>query len=165
MWRLVRATGTLDLNSAYLYVLLADRFSGTCAIAEQDGELVGLLTGFVPPEDPETYFVWQIGVAERARGGGLAGRLIDEVLARLPSVRFLEATVAPSNRASLALFTKTARRNGTSLIIQGGYGADLLSAPSGRDRAPSPFTHEPEPLLRVGPLRPSRLISTQEDPS
>ena len=33
MWALVREVGTLDENSAYLYVLFADRFRDTCAVA------------------------------------------------------------------------------------------------------------------------------------
>lgn len=141
MWALVREAGTLDLNSAYLYVLFADRFADTCAIAERAGHTVGVLTGFRPPRDPSTYFVWQIGVRPEVRGSGLAGRLIDAVLARHPDVRFVEATVSPSNAPSLALFGALARRHGAPLETLEGYGAELF-----------PFHHEREPLLRIGPL-------------
>jgi L-2,4-diaminobutyric acid acetyltransferase len=143
MWALVREAGTLDENSAYLYVLLADRFGDTCAVAERDGRLVAVLTGFRPPRDPSTYFVWQIGVHHDARGRGLASRLIDEVLARHPDVRFVEATVSPSNAASRALFAGLARRRGAALETLSGYGAALFPPP-----------HEREPLLRIGPFAP-----------
>jgi diaminobutyrate acetyltransferase len=143
MWALVREAGTLDANSAYLYVLLADRFRDTCALAERDGRLVALLTGFRPPRDPSTYFVWQIGVHPEARGAGLASRLIDEVLARHPDVRFVEATVSPSNAPSLALFGALARRRGAALATLEGYGPELF-----------PSSHEREPLIRIGPFPP-----------
>lgn len=146
MWALVHEAGTLDPNSAYLYVLLADRFADTCAVAERDGRLVGMLTGFRPPRDPSTYFVWQVGVSPSARGEGLAGRLLDEVVARHPEVRFLEATVSPSNAASDALFSGFARRHGAPLHRDKGYGAELFPRPHGG------AAHEPEPLLRIGPF-------------
>ncbi|MCB9619638.1 MAG: diaminobutyrate acetyltransferase [Sandaracinus sp.] len=146
MWALVHEAGTLDPNSAYLYVLLADRFADTCAVAERDGRLVGMLTGFRPPRDPATYFVWQVGVSPVARGEGLAGRMLDEVVARHPEVRFLEATVSPSNAASEALFAGFARRHGAPLHRGEGYGAELFPRPHGG------VPHEPEPLLRIGPF-------------
>lgn len=146
MWRLVRDVGTLDCNSVYLYILLADRFAETCAVAEADDQLVALLTGFCPPREPATYFVWQVGVDATARGRGLALRLIDHVLAALPEVRFLEATVSPSNTASQALFTGFARRRHAPLEIHPGYGAELFP------HVFTPAPHEPEPLLRIGPF-------------
>lgn len=148
MWALVHEVGTLDPNSAYLYLLLADRFADTCAVAERDGRLVAMLTGFVPPRDPSTYFVWQIGVDPSARGEKLASRLIDHVLARHPVVSFLEATVSPSNDASLALFRSFARRREATLATHAGYGAELFPHAPDRDRPP----HEAEPLLRIGPF-------------
>jgi diaminobutyrate acetyltransferase len=161
MWSLVHEVGTLDTNSAYLYLLLADRFADTCAVAERDGRLVAMLTGFVPPRDPVTYFVWQIGVDPSARGEKLASRLIDHVLARHPAVSFLEATVSPSNDASLALFRSFAQRRDAPLATHAGYGAELFPhAPdrSQHDRPPHDRPqHEAEPLLRIGPFASCRF--------
>jgi diaminobutyrate acetyltransferase len=154
MWALVREAGTLDANSAYLYVLLADRFRDTCALAERDGRVVAMLTGFRPPADPSAYFVWQIGVHPEARGAGLASRLIDAVLARHPDVRFVEATVSPSNAPSLALFGALARRRGAPLETLEGYGPELF-----------PTAHEREPLLRIGPLASTESHSPPRSPS
>jgi len=77
------------------------------------------------------------------------------VLARHPAVSFLEATVSPSNTASLALFRSFARRRDTTLATHEGYGAELF--PHAPDRAPDrpPHArppHEAEPLLRIGPF-------------
>lgn len=156
MWALVREVGTLDPNSAYLYILLADRFADTCAVAERDGRLVGMLTGFRPPGDLETYFVWQIGVSPQARGEGLAGRMLDEVVARHPEVRFVEATVSPSNEASLALFHAFARRRRAALQTSHGYGAEVFPT------LPGQLGHEPEPLLRIGPFVSSTATSSPD---
>lgn len=158
MWALVHEVGTLDPNSAYLYLLLADRFAGTCAIAERNGRVVAMLTGFVPPRDPSTYFVWQIGVSPSARGEKLASRLLDHVLARHPDVSFLEATVSPSNAASLALFQSFARRRDAALETHEGYRAELF--PRATDRPP----HEAEPLLRIGPFAPSSAPDPERIP-
>jgi len=146
MWALVHEVGTLDPNGAYLYLLFADRFADTCAIAERDGRLVAMLTGFVPPRDPSTYFVWQIGVSPSARGEKLASRLLDHALARCPAVSFVEATVSPSNSASRRLFRSFARRHDAPLATHAGYGAELFPHAPGRP------PHEAEPLLRIGPF-------------
>ena len=44
LWHLVKAVGTLDLNSSYAYVLMCRHFAHTCVLAELDGQTVG----FVP---------------------------------------------------------------------------------------------------------------------
>lgn len=158
IWSLREAVGTLDPNSAYLYLLLADRFRDTCAVAEDaSGGLVAFLTGFVPPRQPDTYFVWQIGVHTCARGLGLAGRLLDHVVDRLPAVRFLEATVSPSNTASSALFRAFARRREAKLVVSAGYPADRFPAVEP--------PHEAEPLYRIGPFEPSPTSSPTENTS
>lgn len=141
LYQLVRDAGTLELNSVYFYVLFADRFANTCVIAELDGRPVGVLVGFVPPEQPDTYFVWQVGVHPEARGRAFARRMIADVVARLPGVRFIEATVSPSNAPSDALFRSVARHFGGELKVTGGYPPTLFPGP-----------HEAEHLYRIGPI-------------
>lgn len=149
LWELVREAGTLDLNSSYAYLLLADRFRETCVIAEDAaGHPRGFLTGFIDPSARETFFLWQIGVHPAARGQRLASQMIDEVLARprCRPVMYLETTVSPSNEASAALFRSFARRRGVPLEISTGYAQHLF--PSAEPGA----AHEAEPLYRIGPF-------------
>jgi len=80
IWEMVHRSGTLDLNSAYCYIMLGKYFPDTCAIAEADGRPIGFVTGFRVPARPDTWFVWQISIAEEARGQGLARRLLEHVL-------------------------------------------------------------------------------------
>src|SRR5690554_2044835 len=82
VWRLITATGALDNNSLYANLLQCTHFAATCALAEMDGEIVGWMSAYAPPRQPDTLFVWQICVAEAARGQGLAQKLIAAVLAR-----------------------------------------------------------------------------------
>ncbi len=140
---LVAAVGTLELNTGYAYLLLCDHFGSTSVVAERDGRLLGAVLGYRPPSRPDAVFVWQVGVHPDARGTGLGKKLLAAFArsAGAAGARYLEATVAPSNAASRALFTSFARSESAPLEEHPGYGAPHL-----------PEGHEPEPLLRIGPL-------------
>lgn len=143
LWRLIQATGTLELNSAYFYLLFATDFGGTCLIAEQGDEVVGAVIGYHPPEQARTAFVWQVGLLPRLRGHGLGVELLQRWI-ELPANQdrlWVTATVADDNAASQALFTRFAQHRGTECNVQTHFTADLF-----------PVDHPPEPLYRVGPL-------------
>lgn len=142
---LIERCGTLELNSAYAYVLLADHFRDTSVVAVHEGALVGAVVGHRPPTRPDAVFVWQVGVDPSMRGRRLGIALL-RAFASAPGARgarFLEATVAPSNEPSRALFASFARDLGAALHEAPGYPASLF-----------PAGHEPEHLLRIGPLTP-----------
>lgn len=148
MHRLVADTGVLDVNSTYTYLLMATDFADTTIVADRDGELCGLITGYHPPARPEVLFVWQVAVAEAARGTGLAGVMLDTLVERVRRDRHghpvtVEATVSPGNTASRALFGGFARRHGVLLVEQPHFTAAQLDVDG---------IHEDEPLLRIGPI-------------
>ncbi|MHA1559590.1 MAG: diaminobutyrate acetyltransferase [Alphaproteobacteria bacterium] len=149
VWRLVKQVGTLDLNSSYVYLLLCRDFAETCVIAELEGKVCAFLTGYKPPDEVDTLFVWQVGVGQLARGLGVASGLLKHLLLREGSrgIRYLETTVASSNTASRALFRSLARRLETEISESQGFPAELLPEDG----------HEPEPRLRIGPIEPSSL--------
>jgi diaminobutyrate acetyltransferase len=153
LWRLVRELGTLELNSAYAYLLFCERFAETCQLAFLDARLTGFVLGFRPPQQPDSVFVWQIGVHLSARGAGLGSTLLRSLVQSegCRGVRFLEAHVDPGNQASDATFRAFARRTGADLQLSEGYDAELF-----------PSAHAPERLLRIGPFQPS---ATQFDPA
>ncbi|MGD9000722.1 MAG: diaminobutyrate acetyltransferase [Granulosicoccaceae bacterium] len=144
IWQLVRDSGVLDVNSTYCYLILCKHFSDTCCVAEVNGEIVGFVTGYLPPGREDTLFIWQVGVSPAMRGHGLATRLLQQLLQRdiCHSVRFVEATVGPSNEASRALFASLAKRLDAKLSEQPCFDTTLF--PSG--------DHEPENLLHIGPF-------------
>ncbi len=144
IWRLVRAAGTLELNSAYFYLLFATDFGDTCLVAEQGGGLVGVVIGYQPPRHPDTAFVWQVGVLPELRGRGLGLRLLQAWL-ELPANRgcaWVTATVAADNPASQALFRRLARERGVPCEERPHFGPELF-----------PHDHPAEPLFRIGPVR------------
>lgn len=143
VWRLVQATGTLELNSPYFYLLLATDFGDTCLVAEQDGVLVGAVIGYHPPRESATAFVWQIGVLPSHRGQGLGLALLQAWLA-LPAnagCTWVTATVADDNTASQALFRRLASEMETDCEVREHFTSDLFAQ-----------HHPAEPLFRIGPL-------------
>lgn len=142
MWRLAEASGGLDLNTPYAYLLWCRDFAATSAIAEIGGEAVGYVTGFLRPEEPSTLFVWQVTTSPEVRGRGLAGRMIESVLDRLGDrVTHLEASVTPDNVASRRTFAGVAERRGAALVEEELFvGTDF------------PTPHDPEVLVRIGPF-------------
>lgn len=144
MFAMARACPPLDVNSEYAYFLVADNFPETSVIAEMDGEAVGFVTAFIPPRKKDVLFVWQVGVSGRARGHGIAGRMLDELLRRpaCGDVRYVETTVSPSNEASRRLFQGLARQAGCDIRTE-----TYLKAEDFGNGA-----HEEEVLFRLGPL-------------
>jgi L-2,4-diaminobutyric acid acetyltransferase len=141
---LVAACPPLDRNSMYCNLLQCTDFADTCILAEQDGELVGWISGYRPPAEPSTLFVWQVAVHESTRGTGLAGKLLMALLDR-PSeqpIRYLKTTVTPDNDASRALFRSIARRSDAPMREQSGF--DRHTHFRGR--------HDSERLIVIGPI-------------
>lgn len=114
VWNLVKRIGNLDDNSMYCNLLQCSHFSDTCAVAECDGDILGWVSGYLPPGSPDTLFVWQVAVAPAARGRGVGKNLIRALLARerCRGVRHIHSTITRGNEASWALFTSIAEELG-----------------------------------------------------
>jgi L-2,4-diaminobutyric acid acetyltransferase len=141
-WRLAAATGVLDVNSRYAYLLWCRDFAGTSVVARRDGDVLGFVTGFRRPDVPSTLVVWQVAVDEEARGRGLAGAMLDSLFDSVPDVDHVETTITPDNRGSIALFSRFAERRAAPVRRSELFGTALLGA-----------GHEPEILFRIGPVR------------
>lgn len=112
VWDLIRDCAPLDRNSLYCNLLQCDHFADTCVLAEREGEALGWISAYIPPQEPDTLFVWQVAVSEDARGMGLAGRMLQDLLDRdaCAGVDRLKTTITRSNGASWALFRRFAGR-------------------------------------------------------
>lgn len=126
VWDLIRDCQPLDRNSMYCNLLQCDHFADTCVLAERGEDVVGWISAYLLPDDPETLFVWQVAVSERARGQGLAGRMLKELLDRTEcmDVQQLKTTITKDNEASWALFSKFARREGADLDSEAHFKRD-----------------------------------------
>lgn len=146
---LIASCEPLDVNSTYCYLLLCKHFADTCVVAEQAGEAVGFLSGYLQPADRNVFFVWQVAVNEAARGQGLGKRLLSEVLTRpfCRQARYLEASVTAPNDASRRLFNSFAEE----------LGAPCREQPFFRSEVFGLQAHDEERALRIGPFHPTAV--------
>ena len=146
LWRIAKDSKALDLNSSYSYLLWCRDFAATSAVARDGrGEPVGFVTAYVRPDRPRTLLVWQVAVDEAYRGRGLAGALLDGLVARAGAahrITAVETTITPGNTGSERLFTSFAERHGAEVEREVLFATDLF--PDG--------PHDPEVLYRIGPL-------------
>ena len=139
LWTLARSND-LDENSPYAYLLWSEYFAGTTIVAVDDRDApVGFVMAFPRPDEPDTVFVWQIGVAADHRRRGIAGRLLDELFERA-GASAVEATVTPTNTASATLFRRFGERHGLAVTVEPLFGEELF-----------PPGHEAEERFRIGP--------------
>ena len=142
---LIAACPPLDVNSAYCNLLQCTHFADTCVVAERDGAIVGWISGYRPPADPDCLFVWQVAVADEARGQGLGGRMLAALLDR-PAARpilYLSTTITDGNKASWAMFKAFARRHGAFFEKARLFDREQHFAGA----------HDTEWEVRIGPLR------------
>jgi L-2,4-diaminobutyric acid acetyltransferase len=151
MWRLAQESGVLEENAEYTYHMFSHFCGDTCVVADVDGEPAGFIAGLRSPEHPEVAFVWQIAVDRHFRGHGVAAAMLRALVERLsPEVRFVEATVTPSNLPSQRTFRKLARELGTQCRESVLFPGDRFGGPS----------HEDEVCFRIGPIDPARVHRT-----
>lgn len=142
---LVAVCKPLDTNSLYCNLLQCSHFADTSIAAWQGEELLGFISGYHLPEQPDTLFIWQVAVSEKGRGKGLATRMLMSLLGRsnCRTTRYLQTTITPDNAASWALFNGLAEKLEAQSHVSMAYDRDKHFG--GR--------HESEKLLTVGPFK------------
>ena len=142
--RLVAASPPLDTNSVYCNLLQCLHFSDTSVAAVYKGKLVGFISAYCPPNEPETLFVWQVVVAEPMRGTGLAKRMLRWLVDQPGTERAvrLATTITADNRASWALFESFAKSCNAQSVKSVLFESDRHFAGQ----------HDDEYLLRIAPL-------------
>ncbi|WP_380058631.1 diaminobutyrate acetyltransferase [Falsihalocynthiibacter sp. SS001] len=126
IWELIGSCKPLDENSMYCNLIQCDHFRDTCILAELDGQPVGWISGYVLPRDSESFFVWQVAVSEKARGLGLAKRMLESLLAReeCQDVTRMQTTITKDNDASWALFRSFADAQDAELDHEAHFESD-----------------------------------------
>ncbi|NIZ15567.1 diaminobutyrate acetyltransferase [Phaeobacter sp. HF9A] len=140
IWELVKACAPLDRNSMYANLIQADHFRDTCVAAELDGEIVGWISGHMIPGQ-DVFFVWQVAVADSARGMGLGKKMLHALLARrgINGATALQTTITKDNAASWGLFRSFARD----------IGAELSDAPHFEKEAHFDGAHDTEHMVTI----------------
>ena len=115
--QLIERCKPLDTNSTYCNLLQCLHFADTCIMAEDqaDGALLGFISAYRKPAEPNTLFVWQVAIDKRARGQGLARTLLNALLESdaCEGVTHLETTITVDNAGSWALFESLNRSQST----------------------------------------------------
>lgn len=144
VWELIAACPPLDQNSLYCNLLQCTDFATTCVLAEIDGELSGWVSGYRPPGDRDSLFIWQVAVRDKARGLGLAGAMFDELLSRsaMIGVSKIKTTITSENEASWALFRSLAQKLSAPFVSETWFERDRHFG--GR--------HDTEHLVTIGPF-------------
>jgi L-2,4-diaminobutyric acid acetyltransferase len=144
LYELVAACPPLDLNSRYTYLLLCEHHARTSVIAACGGVVVGAITAYIPPAQPDSLFVWQVAVAQHARGQKVGTRMLQHLLRHCIAprrLRWMEASISTDNHASHRLFTQFARCHGAACITRTFFSRTDFGE-SG---------HEEESLYKIGP--------------
>ena len=140
--QLITQCPPLDVNSVYAYFLLSHHHQQTCLVAEDtQKKIIGAVTAYRLPDNHKTLFIWQIAVAESARGNGIASQLLYALLAATQDIDTIHTTISPDNQASLASFRRLATKLGAKFTTQHFLSADACGP-----------GHEAEDLIIIEPI-------------
>ena len=104
---LIKRCPPLDCNSLYCNLLQCRDFAETSIVAQtSEGDVIGFVSGYIPPERKETLFIWQVALDPAYRGQGIALEMLTRLFNRNKNIKYLEATVSPDNTASESLFKR-----------------------------------------------------------
>ncbi|MFE6623920.1 diaminobutyrate acetyltransferase [Streptomyces sp. NPDC057740] len=143
VWKLVENTPGLDSNSLYYYTLWFRDFADGSLVTTVNDELVGFLTGYRRPDEPDTYFVWQTAVNSRHGIPFLGVKLFqaaaDQQVAK--GVRYVEATVSAENKSIIMVLKQFAKKYSAPIETRVLFPSSLFAD-----------SHHDEVLYRIGPL-------------
>ncbi|MCA6063533.1 diaminobutyrate acetyltransferase [Thalassolituus marinus] len=149
VFELINRCKPLDVNSMYCNLLQCSHFAQTSIAAERSGEIIGFISGYRLPQQPDTLFVWQVAVDASARGMGLASRMLTTLLQRLGGdIRHLHTSITASNEASWNTFRRLAET----------LNAPLNSSMMFDRERHFGGAHDSESLVHIGPFN----ITSQE---
>ncbi|HWV16932.1 MAG TPA: diaminobutyrate acetyltransferase [Cellvibrio sp.] len=123
---LVAKSPPLDSNSVYCNLLQCTHFAATSVAAVFNGTLVGFVSGYFPPQTPNALFIWQVVVADKFRGDGLAKKMLKWLVSQpiCENVTIMCTTITPDNQASWALFESFAKEQGADAVKSLMFDAD-----------------------------------------
>ena len=119
--KFVKRSRPLDLHTVFAYWILFKYFDDTCFVLEEEGRIIGFVSGVISSKQPEILYLWQIGIDPAYRGRRHAETLIKRVveIARAKGCRCLQVTIAPDNESSYKVFSRFARDHGLSFSKTG----------------------------------------------
>lgn len=148
---LIERCPPLDINSVYCNLIQCQDFSETSIIAQNEkSEIVGFISGYVPPKRQRTLFIWQVALDSNYRGKGIASEMLSRLFSRDTELRYMETTISPSNTSSQKLFKSFFDKHHMALETRTLFESGTHF----------PDSHEDEVLYRAGPAKQLTLIHT-----
>ena len=111
--KLIKDCHPLGFHTLYTYWVLAYHFKELTFVAEENGNLVGYISGLESKRFKNTWFIWQIGVIPSFRGSGLSQKLLKHFFEKAKEnyIRYIQVTIDPNNLASLKCFKRFVRKS------------------------------------------------------
>ncbi|MBU2915393.1 MULTISPECIES: GNAT family N-acetyltransferase [Reichenbachiella] len=144
IWKLIKRTGNLDLNSEYCYFMLADLYQDHCAIitSPDHSGILGFASCLPRQDQANTLFAWQICTDPLIQKRGMAKKMLQFVLDNQDKkFEYLQATISDDNLGSQALFKSIAKSYGASIDKEMYIAADDFND-----------SHESEYIYNIGKL-------------
>src|SRR5699024_7803413 len=86
MFRIVKESEVLDINSSYSYLMWNRYINITSIVPSCEDEVIRFVSGFLGPDSTDTLFVWRIAVDPKFGSHGLATKLIDQLIQHLDKI-------------------------------------------------------------------------------
>lgn len=150
---LIKSSPPLDNNSAYCNLLQCSHFAHTCVVAESDDCILGWVSAYIPPNQNDHIFIWQVVVHPEARGKGLAKHMLHALFSRkaLAEVRYLITTITQDNEASWGVFENFAKL----------HQLNLSKSPHFEKERHFQGVHDTEFLVEIGPFEIQDVLNNQ----
>lgn len=115
--KFVKRSKPLDLHTVFTYWTLFKYFGDTCFVLEKEGRIIGFISSLLSSNQPDTLYLWQIGIDPDYRGNRYAEILLKRVVeaARAKDCKGLQVTIAHENRSSYRLFSRFALEQGLTM--------------------------------------------------
>ncbi len=145
IWKLIKKSPPLDLNSIYNYLLLCTHFKKTCVVVQKKDEIIAFVSGYLLPENKNTLFIWQVVVSFEYRGKGIAKKMLKHILNAeiCKNVQYLETSVNPENQNSKNVFYSFAKERGAAVHEEVLFAEDLFGNSN----------HDKEILIKIGSFK------------
>jgi L-2,4-diaminobutyric acid acetyltransferase len=111
----------LGVHTGYTYWVLFHNFSGTCFVMEEEGKIVGYVSGMKSSTFDDVFFLWQIGVAEEMRGKGYSYLLLQKVLEAAKKMRCtkMQMSLEEKDGASFHAINGFAKKHNLNISVAG----------------------------------------------
>ncbi len=111
----------LGVHTGYTYWMLFNYFHESCFLMEENGQLIGYVSGMQSNTFEDVFFLWQIGVAEECRGRGYSYLLLEKAVeaAKKLGCKTMQFSVETASKTGLKAFSGFATKNNLKMSAIG----------------------------------------------